>query len=253
MRILKILGIMIGVIAISLAVVYFVFQIDEVNVEGTEYYSEAEIKDLVFQRKLSDNEIVLWIYEKTVGLGTLPFIETIDVEYHSPRKVTLHVYDKTISGCIKYMGQYVYFDKDGIVLQTLPEKKEGITVVTGIDFGTFTVGEAFQVEDEAVFHSIMNLSQSIAHYGIPADQLHVNAGTLTLYTGSLKIYLGKKKMYDEELSNLSKVFEKAAEENLTLKGEIHMENYKNGDSIIIDTPKKTKNSGDESDSKEEKS
>ncbi|MCH5267059.1 MAG: hypothetical protein J1E62_01840 [Lachnospiraceae bacterium] len=253
MRILKRVGIGIGVAALVLIAVYFIFHIDKVAVEGTEYYTESEIKNEVFRRKLSRNGVVLWVYEKTVGLESLPFVETIDVEYHGPRSITLRVYDKTISGCIKYMGQYVYFDKDGIVLQTIPEQKEGIPVVTGIDFGTFTVGEAFQVEDDDVFRSIMNLSQSIVHYEIPAEQIHVNAGTLTLYSGDLKIYLGKKKMYDDELSNLSKVFEKAKEKKLSLKGEIHMENFKNGDSIIIDAPKKTKNSGEKNDMDEENS
>lgn len=251
MRILKRLGIGICVIAGLLACLYLVFHIDTVTVEGTEYYSDAEIKKLVFQRELSDNEVMLWIYEKTVGFGTLPFVETIDVEYHGPRTVTLRVYDKTISGCIKYMGQYVYFDKDGIVLQTLQEKKEGIPVVTGIDFGTFVVGEAFRVEDEEVFNSIMNLSQLVAHYQIPAKQIHVQAGELVLYTGNLKIFLGRKKLYDDELSNLSRVLEKASEEHLKLRGEIHMESYKDGDSIIVDSAeKKAKDSKDKQKKKE---
>ena len=147
MRVLKRLFAVAAVIALLLVGVYFIFHIDNVTVEGTEYYSDSEIKNLVFQKKLSGNEVVLWFYEKTVGLGSLPFIETIEVEYHGPRSVTLHVYDKTISGCIKYLGQYVYFDKDGIVLQTLPKKKKGIPVVTGGNFGNFTVGEAFKTTD----------------------------------------------------------------------------------------------------------
>lgn len=251
MRILKRLGIGICVIAGLLGGLYLIFHIDTVTVEGSEYYSDTEIKKLVFQRELSDNEVMLWLYDKTVGLGTLPFLETIEVEYHGPGSVTLHVYDKTISGCIKYMGQYVYFDKDGIVLQTLQEKKEGIPVVTGIDFGTFVVGEAFQVKEQEVFDSIMNLSQLIAHYEIPVSQIHVNAGELVMYSGNLKIYLGRKTMYDDELSNLSRVLEKASEEHLKLKGEIHMETYREGDSIIVDSlEKKTKDSKDNKKNKE---
>lgn len=94
MRVLKRLFAVAAVIALLLVGVYFIFHIDNVTVEGTEYYSDSEIKNLVFQKKLSGNEVVLWFYEKTVGLGSLPFIETIEVEYHGPRSVTLHVYDK---------------------------------------------------------------------------------------------------------------------------------------------------------------
>lgn len=41
------------------------------------------------------------------------------------------------------------------------------------------------------------------------------------------------------MNNLARVFETAVKEKLTLEGTIHMENYKAGDSIVVDPPKKT--------------
>lgn len=98
-------------------------------------YSADEIKQSVFSRKYADNEFFFWIYQKMYGINTLPFVEEIDVSYDSLNTITLHVYDKKISGCIEYMGQYIYFDKDGIVLQSMKEKKEDVLVVNGIRFG----------------------------------------------------------------------------------------------------------------------
>ena len=56
MRVLKRLFAVAAVIALLLVGVYFIFHIDNVTVEGTEYYSDSEIKNLVFQKKLSGNE-----------------------------------------------------------------------------------------------------------------------------------------------------------------------------------------------------
>ena len=42
------------------------------------------------------------------------------------------------------------------------------------------------------------------------------------------------------MNNLARVFETAVKEKLTLEGTIHMENYKAGDSIVVDPPKQTK-------------
>ena len=52
MRVLKRLFAVAAVIALLLVGVYFIFHIDNVTVEGTEYYSDSEIKNLVFQKKL---------------------------------------------------------------------------------------------------------------------------------------------------------------------------------------------------------
>lgn len=240
MKLLK--RIIIGVAGIALVVFlcYFIFHIDTVTVEGTEYYTDAEIKNSVFTRDFSDNEIMFFIYDKIFGINTLPFVEEIEAEYHGPRSLTLHVYDKKISGCINYLGQYVYFDKDGIVLQTLSEHKEGIPVVTGINFGNFTVGKPFQVEDDTVFDSIMNVSQQIGHYGMEVEKIKITDGAIRLVIGSLKVDLGKKERYDDAMAELAGVLETAQKEKIPLNGTINMENYQTGDRIIVEPAAKKK-------------
>ena len=192
--------IVLGGLSVVCLFIFFGLRIEHVKVEGTQIYSEDEIKQSVFTRKYSDNELFFMIYEKLYGINKLPFVEDIEVSYENRNTVTLRVYDKTISGCIKYMGQYVYFDRDGTVLQSLGEKKEGVPVVTGISFGKFTVGEVFQVKDESLFSTIMNLSQLITHYDIPVDRIHVEDKKVLIYSGGIKVVLGKKTMYDDEMS-----------------------------------------------------
>lgn len=222
------------VLAIILLIVLFIFfglKINTVKVEGTQSYSEEEIKQSVFTRKFSDNILFFSIYNRIFGINKLPFVEDIEVSYDNMHTVTLHVYDKTISGCIHYMGQYVYFDKDGIVLQSMKEKKDGVPVVTGITFGTFTVGEAFHVKDNSLFATIMNLSQLINHYDISVKRIHISEGEVSLYSGDIVVMLGKKEMYDDEMSALSSVLETAEKEGL--EGTINMESFESGDKIIL--------------------
>lgn len=207
------------------------FKIEHVQVEGTEIYSSQEIEQSVFTRKFSDNELVFAVYQKIYGMNKLPFVEDIEVSYDNRNTVTLHVYDKTISGCIKYMGQYVYFDKDGIVLQSLKERKEGVPIVTGIKFGDFTVGQPFTVEDDSLFTSIMNLSRLITHYNIEVKKIHVKASDIIIYSGDIKILLRKKSMYDDELSVLSSILETAKEKGLG--GTIDMRAFEKGNRVSL--------------------
>jgi len=223
--------VVVGILLVIVLFIFFGLKIDTVKIEGTQAYSEEEIRQAVFTRKFSDNELFFEVYRKIYGINKLPLIEDIEVTYENMHTVTLHVYDKAISGCIRYMGQYVYFDKDGFVLQSTDQKKEGVPVVTGIQFGTFTVGEVFHVRDHGLFAAIMNLSQLISHYGIEVSRIHVTDGAVALYSGDILVMLGKKEMYDDEMSALSSVLETTKKEKLS--GTIHMENFKEGDKIIL--------------------
>ena len=171
------------------------------------------------------------MYNKLYGINKLPFVEDIDVKYESHDTVVLHIYDKKISGCIKYMGQYVYFDKDGIVLQSLSEHKKDVPMVTGIKFGKFSIGKAFSVKDEKLFSKIMNISQLISHYNINVSRIHSSSDGIMLYSGKVRVFLGKKDMYDDELAALSDVLKTTAKRNL--KGSIDMSDYHSGDKIIL--------------------
>ena len=210
---------------------YFWFHIDTVKIEGTEVYTEEEIKASVFSRKFSDNSLILRLYNKFLGINRLPFVEDIDINYESHDTVVLYVYDKTISGCIKYMGQYVYFDKEGRVLESLPKRRQNVPVVTGIKFGDFAIGEKFKVEDSSLFDAIMNVSLLISHYGINVKRIHINNGGVKIYSGNVQVHLGKKKLYNDQLAALSEVLNTTNEEKLS--GTIDMENYKQGDKIVL--------------------
>lgn len=228
----------IGLIGITVLIIIFGFRIEEVIVEGTEVYSKEEIIQSVFSRDYSDNELIFWIYRKLYGIHKLPFVEDIEVIYNDRNTVTLHVYDKAVSGCIKYMGQYVYFDEEGIVLQSLSEKKEGVPMVTGIQFGKFTVGKPFSVEDDSLFSTIMNLSSLIGHYHIDVSKIHVGEGQMVLYSGNIKVFLRNKSRYDDEISVLSSILETAQRENLS--GTIDMRAFEKGNTVSLQQEKKKK-------------
>ncbi|RKI40500.1 hypothetical protein D7V86_11280 [bacterium D16-51] len=218
--------------------VFFGLKIDTVKVEGTEIYSGEEIEKSVFTREFSDNILFFSIYNKIFGINKLPFVEDIEVSFENMHTVKLHVYDKAISGCIQYMGQYIYFDRDGIVLQSMQEKKEGVPVVTGIHFVAFSVGEAFDVKDNSLFAMVMNLSQLISHYKIPVKRIHISDGDVVLYSGDIVVMLGKKELYDDEISALSSILETAGEKGL--RGTIDMKSFRPGDRVILNSTDKAK-------------
>lgn len=228
---------------LGMALAFLVLQIREVRVEGSKFYSEQEIIQSAMSEKYSYHALYFFVKSRLGGISCLPFVQEIDVEWRGLDKITLHVYEKTISGCVKYMGQYVYFDKDGIVLQSLVDTMEGVPVVTGIPFGKFTLNQAFEVEDPTLFDSIMNLSQLINHYHVKVDQIRFHGKEVTLYAGKIQIYLGQKDFYDDDIAALSSVLKKAGRKGFS--GTINMERYEPGDKIILDSNDTVQDTGAE--------
>ena len=181
-----IIGVILGILLI-VSGTFFFLKITQVKVEGGDIYSDQQIIASAMSDKYAYHTLYFLAKSKLGHVDCLPFVQEIDVEWDSPTGIVLHVYDKTISGCVKYMGQYIYFDKDGVVLQSLTEPMDGVPVVTGIKFGKFTMNEAFEVKDDTLFETIMNLSRLIRHYKVKVDQIKFDGRNVTLYSGKVEV------------------------------------------------------------------
>lgn len=222
-------AVLVGILVIA----FFALRIKSVRVEGSEIYSEQEIIQSAMADSYSYNTLYFWFSSRIKGVRCLPFTQEIEVEWNRINEITLHVYDKTISGSVKYMGQYVFFDKDGIVLQSLSQPMDHIPIVTGIKFGKFTMNEAFEVDDDSLFETIMNISQLINHYQVPVDEVHFDGDKPSLNSGNVTVNLGKKSFYDDDMAALASVLKKAKKKKLS--GTIDMEHFQTGDKIILKT------------------
>lgn len=226
------LPVLISVLLFLILFLWFGFHIDRVTVSGCSYYTEEEIKDMVFTSPLDYNSLYLHIKHKFIKTEERPFIQKMTIARKGRSEVKIHVYEKALAGCVKYMNQYIYFDKDGIVLECSQDKIEGVPYITGIDYESFTLYEKLKVSEEEIFDRILDLSQLVQKYELPLDRIHFSKdGSVMLQTEGIKMYLGEREFYDEQIASLTEVLPKAIEEKL--KGKIYLENYASGDDIIF--------------------
>ena len=117
------LGVLIASIAIvclaAIAlVVVSVFRVQNVSVEGNVHYTSEEIEAMVLTDRLSYNSLYLSLKYRNKEIRDIPFIETMSVRVDSPDSITIRVYEKSVAGYVEYMGRYMYFDRDGIVVES---------------------------------------------------------------------------------------------------------------------------------------
>ena len=107
--------------AAALAFILIHYRVTEVEVIGNDHYSEEEIRNMVLQDNVTDNSILLsWKY-RNKSIKDIPFIESMDVEVLDNSRIRIMVYEKTLAGCVNYLGNYMYFDREGIVVESAAE------------------------------------------------------------------------------------------------------------------------------------
>lgn len=203
-----------------------VYRIQNVYVEGNVHYSEEEIKEIVMNGPLGNNSLYLSMKYKNKGVEDIPFVDVMDVSILSPDTVKITVYEKALAGYVKYLDTYMYFDKDGCVVESSSIRTLGVPQITGLSFDHIVLGEPLPVENTEVFGRILNLTKLLNKYALTADKIYFHSlGEITIYFGDIKVALGKDETYLEDKIMLLPEFLIELEEK---SGTLQMEKYEEG-------------------------
>ena len=170
-----------------------VYAIQTVYVEGNVHYTEEEIKAIVMEGFLGDNSLYLSLKYKKKGIEGIPFVDVVDVDILSPDTIKIIVYEKVLTGCIRYLDTYVYFDRDGYVVESAGVRTVGVPQVIGLQFDHMAVGEKLPVENGEIFDSILSITKLLQKHQLSPDKIYFNgSGAVTLYFGAVRVALGSE-------------------------------------------------------------
>ena len=198
----------VGILLLSLLLggYYYIvknYTITTVYVEGNIHYTNEEIMEMVMGGRYGNNSLFLSMKYSDKGIDNVPFIQTMDVSIEARDTVRITVYEKALAGYVSYLGRYVYFDKDGIVVETSEEKTAWIPQVTGLSFDHVILHEPLPVEKQEVFDEILNISQQLSKYSLSADKIYFDSNyQVTLIFGDAKVAIGDSKDIDENIMTL---------------------------------------------------
>lgn len=179
------------------------YTITTVYVEGNIHYTNEEIMDMVMNGKYGNNSLFLSLKYRDKGIDNIPFIETMDVSIEAKDTVRIMVYEKAIAGYVTYLGRYIYFDKDGIVVETSEVETPGIPQVTGLSFDHVILHEPLPVENQEVFGDILKITQMLDKYSLSVDKIYFAPDyQVTLIFGEAKVAMGESSDIDEKIMAL---------------------------------------------------
>jgi len=214
-------------------VFFLTCKLDKVEFVGNTRYTDEELKKRIINKSTDGNTLLLYLRLRYKEMERIPFVEDVDMELINKNEVRLHIYEKKVTGCIEYMGGYMYFDKDGIIVESSKEKLEGVPFVTGLVFNEIVLYEKLNIQKEELFDVILNITQLIYKFNLSADTISINQDNeITLDLGDVKVLLGKRDTYDEQIAELKNIIPNTGGGKMT----INMKNFTEGQDRIFAKP-----------------
>lgn len=198
------------------------FRITSVMVEGNIHYSTDQITEMVMNSDFSNNSVFLSMQYHNKSITDVPFVERIDVSVVDRQTVKITVYEKALAGYVQYLGSYMYFDKDGIVVESSNIITPGIPEVSGLKFNHVVLHEALPVENDAIFQEILNITNLLNKHGLSATKIQFDSlHDVSLHFGKVRVIMGEDADVDQIIMHLTGILPHLEGKS----GVLHMENF----------------------------
>lgn len=198
-----------ALLALILFLMSKIFIVETITVEGSTLVSDEDIKNILGVHE-GQNMIEVFM-NKQGGKTEYPYVEDIEIQYMSYKKIKISVQEKQIMGYILYMGKYFCLDKDGYVVDAIgvEEKNPEIALIQGVISEKLIVGEKVDLTDE-VINTCLIIHSAEKKHELHVDLLNFNNGNIqdiVLTIGNHTVYFGNIENINKKMLMIKKIIE----------------------------------------------
>lgn len=205
------------------------FQVRKIEIEGNQYLSNQEIADWMEEDELSTNSVYLMYKYYLTDVELLPGMETVKVGMKNPWTMKVTVEEKRIAGYIVLGDDFVYFDKDGIVLAQTREWWDDIPCIEGLEVEQVELFKELPVssDNKKAFENLLDMSATLKKCELKPDRIVCEGADLYLYFGNKCAIVGHENL-ENRIRQITPIFEKLGEQS----GTLHLERFDEGNTTI---------------------
>lgn len=215
-----------GAAAAFLAGVIFFFtyfHVDNVEVMGSGHYTEEEVKEMILRGPMASNSILAPLLYARDDAGDLPFVDGFSVARTNRNTIVISVREKKPVGCIPYLDNYIYFDRNGIFIEGQKTRDESVPFFDGIQVDQVVKDEPLPIED-TVLNTAVALSTIFAKNDMIPDHIQFDeTGGISLLYGDITVLLGKDVYLEDKMTRAIAILPQLTGQ----KGILHLENITN--------------------------
>lgn len=230
----KILAALLG-LAIVIAVILCLLPLKEIVFEGNSFYSDEEMREFILNGK-SDKALAFRFRERMTPHPEIPFVQKYKVSFDGLRKARVHVYEKSMAGYLRFQNFYLYFDFDGVLIESSSELLPGLYEVTGLNVSHAVVGEKLPVEDPLTFRTIMAVTQYLDSENVVwegklqpmsrlAQKIRFGSAGVSVIFGDVTVLLGANENLEAKLALMSDMLPELS----GMSGTLYLDSYKEGE------------------------
>lgn len=209
------------------------YRTEQITIEGLSYYTEEEFLSKIAGETAKKNTLLFRLEQTLNGEQRIPYVERYDVMKDGKNGIRIRVYEKILVGCVKVMGQYLYFDKDGYVTESAQEQLPGVPLIKGLEFDRIVLYEKLKIQKDELYDIILNITKLVREYEIPARNVIFNGkGEVELETENCNVSLGKRAAYDLQIQKIADILPSITDRKLY----IDLSGYEGGTDDIIAKP-----------------
>lgn len=218
---------------IAALVIWKVFTVKEIVVEGNEHYSNKQIQEFVLADEYSWNSLYVLLKYRFLDVEEVPFVDFMEVSLKNPHTLKVHVYEKEMIGYlyISAIGQNAYFDKDGFVVETSQKTIQDIPQVEGLSCDKVVLYEKLPIKDEKVLRSLLVTTQALKKNEVVPEKIYFDeSGHISLMYGGIRVMLGGAVDLTQKILRLPYILPQLSGKT----GTLHVENWaENAEDIIF--------------------
>lgn len=204
------------------ALVFFVgFRVTKVQIEGNQYYTDEEIKKMVLDAPNAGNSILVMLTKTEEKTKDAQMIDHVTIKRKNRNTIVVNVKEKQMVGCLEFQGQYVNFDRQGVIQIITDEQMEGVPLIDGLSVKSVKVGQKLKGINTKKLNTILSVGKMLEKSEQKPDRLVFNdMNQLVLYYGEVEVRLGNDENMDEKMNRLSGILPQLE----GIEGILHLEN-----------------------------
>lgn len=206
------------------------FNVKHIEVVGNKQFSNVEISNHILSDKNCRYAPYIYIKYKLFKPDVMPFVADIDVSMTGIDRVRVDVKEKPIVAYAEHMDSHLFFDCDGIIVESSDRVIPGIVKVEGLNFKSYKLYEKPVLDNPIILDSLNGIVRIINKYDLQPDSLEVNKrGEINLKFEDLVVKLGMDEALDEKISRVASIVPMLDKKTGILKLNTYR---KAGDSIV---------------------
>ena len=196
------------------------FHVKNVEVMGSEHYTEDEIKEMILRGPAASNSILAPILYTKKETEDIPFVEGFSVTRTDRDTIVVSIREKKAVGCIPYLDSYIYFDRNGVFIEGEKTRDESVPFFDGIQVERVVQDEELPIED-TVLNTAVALSTIFAKNDTTPDHIQFDEkGSISLLYGDITVQLGRDEYLEDKMMRVISILPQIRGQ----KGILHLEN-----------------------------